>query len=138
LRYFGFDVYDCTLWVGSGFRASAYAQSAFALELAYLRDWSANSIADRSIREMRPVGNISYEQEARWLRNMQDSFPEVSAEDRILGTHKPFSGARFWFNSQTRPGVTDTDFSPYFFGIWLSGNTSEPKLQSSLLEHAIP
>jgi hypothetical protein len=138
LRYFGFDVYDSRLWIGSGFRASAYAQTPLALELTYLRNLSGSAIAERSIKEMRRVGSISQEQETRWLKSMEVSFPDVKAGDRILGVHVPGSGARFWFNGQSRPGVADAEFSRYFFGIWLSDNTSEPKLRASLLERASP
>ncbi len=138
LRYFGFDVYDSRLWIGNGFRASAYPQTPFALELTYLRSLSGSAIAERSIKEMRRAGSISPEQEARWLKSMETSFPDVKAGDRIVGLHLPGNGARFWYNGQSRPGVADAEFSRYFFGIWLSENTSEPKLRASLLERASP
>jgi hypothetical protein len=137
LRFFGFDVYDSKLWVGSGFKASDYARYPFALELSYLRSLSGTAIAERSIKEMRHVGPISAEQEARWLKAMQEAFPDVKAGDRIVGLHTPGTGARFWYNGQSRPAVPDTEFSRYFFGIWLHDNTSEPKLRTSLLERAL-
>ena len=137
LRFFGFDVYDSKLWVGSGFKATDYAKSPFALELSYLRSLSGAAIAERSIKEMRRVGPISAEQEARWLKAMQEAFPDVKAGDRIVGLHTPGTGARFWYNGQSRPAVPDTEFSRYFFGIWLHDNTSEPKLRTSLLERAL-
>jgi hypothetical protein len=136
LRFFGFDVYDSKLWVAPGFKAVDYAQHPFALELSYLRSLSGTAIAERSLKEMRRVGNISAEQEARWLKAMQDAFPDVKAGDRIVGLHTPGVGARFWYNGQSRPAVADAEFSRYFFGIWLDNNTSEPKLRTSLLERA--
>ena len=136
LRFFGFDVYDSKLWVTNGFKAADYAQHPFALELSYLRSLSGTAIAERSIKEMRRVGNISAEQESRWLKAMQDAFPDVKAGDRIVGLHTPGVGARFWYNGQSRPAVADAEFSRYFFGIWLDTNTSEPKLRTSLLERA--
>jgi hypothetical protein len=134
LRFFGFDVYDSKLWVVSGFKAANYAQHPFALELSYLRSLSGTAIAERSIKEMRRVGSISSEQESRWLKAMQEAFPDVKAGDRIVGLHTPGAGARFWYNGQSRPSVADVEFSRYFFGIWLHENTSEPKLRTSLLE----
>jgi hypothetical protein len=107
------------------------------LELSYLRSLSGTAIAERSIKEMRRVGPISAEQEARWLKAMQEAFPDVKAGDRIVGLHTPGTGARFWYNGQSRPAVPDTEFSRYFFGIWLHDNTSEPKLRTSLLERAL-
>lgn len=136
MRFFAFDVYDSKLWVAPGFKANDYAQHAFALELAYLRNLSGVAIAERSLKEMRRVGNISADQEQRWLKAMKDAFPDVKEGDRIVGLHTPGVGARFWFNGQSRASIADAEFSRYFFGIWLSENTSEPKLRASLLERA--
>jgi len=136
LRFFGFDVYDSKLWVANGFKAADYAQHPFALELIYLRSLSGTAIAERSLKEMRRVGTISGEQESRWLKAMQDAFPDVKAGDRIVGLHTPGVGARFWYNGQSRPAVADAEFSRYFFGIWLDEKTGEPKLRTSLLERA--
>src|SRR5689334_22352485 len=52
LTYWGFEVYDASLWVAPGFRAGDFAAHAFALELSYLRAFSAADIARRSIDEM--------------------------------------------------------------------------------------
>lgn len=136
LRFFTFDVYDSRLWVNANFKAADYAQHPFALELTYLRGLSGTAIAERSIKEMRRVGTITPEQEQRWLKAMKESFPDVKEGDRIVGLNTPGTGARFWYNGQPRAAVPDAEFSRYFFGIWLSENTSEPKLRTSLLERA--
>lgn len=136
MRFFTFDVYDSRLWVAAGFKAAEYAQHAFALELSYLRSLSGSAIAERSLKEMRRVGTITPEQEQRWLKAMKDAFPDVKDGDRIVGVHAPGVGARFWYNGQSRAVIADPEFSRYFFGIWLSDNTSEPKLRTSLLERA--
>ena len=138
MRFFGLSIYDSKLWVAPGFKASAYAQHPFALELTYLRGLSGSAIAERSLTEMRRVGSISTEQESRWLKRMQEAFPDVKEGDRIVGLHTPAVGARFWFNGQARATVADPEFSRYFFGIWLSESTSEPKLRSALLERSAP
>lgn len=138
MRFFGLSIYDSKLWVAPGFKASTYAQHPFALELTYLRGLSGTAIAERSLTEMRRVGSMSGEQESRWLKRMQETFPDVKEGDRIVGLHTPGVGARFWFNGQARATVADPEFSRYFFGIWLSDSTSEPKLRSALLERAAP
>ncbi len=138
MRFFGFDIYDAALWVTPGFRASRYAQHALALELTYLRSLSGNAIAERSIQEMRRAADIPAPQEQRWLTAMREAFPDVNKGDRITGMHQPGVGARFWFNSQLRGAVADTEFSRLFFGIWLAETTSEPALRSALLAGATP
>ena len=136
MRFFAFDIYDASLWVAPGFRASRYAQSALVLELSYLRSLKGQSIAERSVDEMRRGAAISSNQEKNWLAAMQAAFPDVQAGDRITGVHQPNTGAQFWFNGQLRATVPDAEFSRLFFGIWLAETTSEPRLRSALLAGA--
>ncbi len=135
-RVWGFDVYDARLWTAPGFSAAAFETQPLALELRYLRDFEGSAIAERSLKEMRRVGSVSPEQEARWLADMQRVFPNVKKGDRLLGVHRPGQGAVFWFNGQPRGDVRDADFSRLFFGIWLSPRTSEPALRQALLGSA--
>ena len=136
MRFFAFDIYDAALWVAPGFRSSRYAQSALALELSYLRSLKGQSIAERSMDEMRRGAPISAIQEKNWLAAMQAAFPDVQAGDRITGVHQPNVGAQFWFNGLLRATVPDAEFSRLFFGIWLAETTSEPRLRSALLAGA--
>ncbi|MES2582982.1 MAG: chalcone isomerase family protein [Pseudomonadota bacterium] len=138
MRYFTFNVYDAALWVAPGFSASRYAQSAFGLQLSYLRSLDGKAIAERSLTEMRRGTSLSAAQEQRWLAAMQDAFPDVKAGDRITGMHQPGVGARFWFNGTARGLVADAEFSRLFFGIWLAETTSEPRLRTALLAKASP
>jgi hypothetical protein len=136
MRFFAFEVYDAALWVAPGFRSSRYAQSALALELSYLRSLKGQSIAERSMDEMRRGASISAVQERNWLTAMRAAFPDVQTGDRITGVHQPTAGAQFWFNGQLRANVPDAEFSRLFFGIWLAETTSEPRLRSALLAGA--
>ena len=138
MRYFTFNVYDANLWVAPGFSASRYAQSAFGLQLSYLRSLDGKAIAERSLAEMRRGASMTPAQEQRWLASMQEAFPNVKAGDRITGVHLPGVGARFWFNGAARATVPDTEFSRLFFGIWLAESTSEPRLRTALLAKAAP
>ena len=133
MRFFGLNMYDAKLWAPSGFKAGAYAQNPFALELIYLRSLDGKAIAERSLKEMQRQGTISNDQEKSWLAAMLQAFPDVKTDDRIVGAHTPGVGARFWHNGQPRPGVRDAEFSRMFFGIWLSDATSEPQMRSRLL-----
>jgi hypothetical protein len=138
MRFFTFNVYDAMLWVAPGFSATRYAQSAFALQLSYLRNLDGHAIAERSLVEMRRGASLTTAQEQRWLAAMNAVFPDVKAGDRITGLHQPGVGARFWFNGVTRGAVPDVEFSRLFFGIWLAESTSEPKLRTALLAKAPP
>ena len=58
--------------------------------------------------------------------------------DRITGEHRPGVGARFYFNGRLRVVVDDANFSRAFFAIWLSPDTSEPRLRNALLQGGTP
>ncbi len=136
MTFLGFEVYQATLWVAPGFVDTAYDQSAFALELAYLRDFKGAEIARRSIAEMRRQAPLGAALQARWENQMQSLFPDVKAGDRITGVHQPGSGAVFWCNGRLLGDTRDPAFAKLFFGIWLAPQTSAPLLRQALLAQA--
>jgi hypothetical protein len=131
MRALGLHIYDIRLWVGEGF--VDYPQSPLALELEYARTLYGKLIADRSLAEMKHGGSISDDQAERWLAAMRKTFPDVAKGDRITGTFEPGVTAKFFFNSQACGEIRDAEFAQRFFGIWLSKQTSEPKLRDALL-----
>jgi hypothetical protein len=133
LRFWGFDVYSARLWVSPGFQAENYLAQPLALTLAYQRDFSAKSIAERSITEMQRVGDFSTAQAARWRQALQAALPDIQAGDQLTGLYQPGRSAVFQMKGRTVGEVSDPDFSPLFFGIWLSPRTSEPRLREALL-----
>ncbi len=140
-KFWGFEVYQATLWVAPGFSAPAYEQSPFALELAYLRDFKGADIAKRSIAEMRrqaPITPMTPAQEAAWENQMRALFPDVSSGDRLTGVNQPGTGVVFWSNGRLLGEVRDPLFAKLFFGIWLSPQTSEPPLRRALLAQDKP
>jgi len=138
LTFWGFAVYQATLWVVPGFDANAYAQHEFALELAYLRDFSGADIAKRSLTEMARQTPISDALAARWDDQMRALFPDIKAGERLTGINQPGLGARFMFNGEPLGEVLDAEFARLFFSIWLSQQTSEPKLRLGLLQQVTP
>jgi Chalcone isomerase-like len=138
LSVWGFQVYDAALWVSPGFKANAFADHAFALELAYLRGFTAAQIASRSVAEIGRQRPIQSERAAVWERQLLEVFPDVQAGDRITGIHQPGSGARFLVNGAFRKSLSDVEFSRLFFGIWLSEATSEPAMRRDLLSLVNP
>jgi Chalcone isomerase-like len=138
LTVWGFQVYDARLWAPAGFAAGSFASQPLALELAYLRDFAAKDVAERSLQEMRRSQAISEAQAARWRAELLRVIPNINRGDRILGLHRPGVGAAFWFNGKLRGEIADAEFARLFFGIWLSPQTSEPKLRDALLAGAMP
>ena len=136
LRFMVWDVYDIALWTGPDFESSNFIKFPFALELTYLRSIKGIDIANQSIKEMQRLGAMSKSQESQWLLSMQSAFPNVQSGDRLCGLHQPSQRTRFFHNGALRTEIEDAAFAPYFFGIWLSDKTSEPRLRSELLKNA--
>jgi Chalcone isomerase-like len=138
MSFWGFDVYRASLWVAPGFRAAAYAEHGFALELSYLRNFSGADIAKRSLTEMARQTPLHADQAQRWGDQMRALFPDVKAGERLTGIHRPGQGARFLLNGQPLGEIADPEFARLFFGIWLSTQTSEPNLRLALLQQLTP
>ena len=138
LRFWGLDVYDARLWVVPGFRQSEFARHGFALELSYLRPFSANDIATRSLAEMERAGGVGQEDAKRWHMALATVLPDVKSGDRLMGIHRPGRGALFLLNGQAVGEIADARFAELFFGIWLAASTSEPRLRQALLAGTPP
>ncbi len=133
LRYFGLHIYDAALWSPSPVPPGNPLGAMLALELRYARKLSGSAIADRSIDEMKRVGDFTEADSQRWLEAMKQAFPDVSAGDRITGVHRPGVGAAFFVNGKPSAEVNDAQFARLFFGVWLSPRTSQPALRAALL-----
>ena len=133
LTVWGFDIYDARLWAPAPFSAASFSASALALELNYLRNFQAIDIAERSLKEMRRNQPVSDAQAVQWTAALLRVIPDVRKGDRITVMHRPGQGAAFWVNGRASGDVPDADFARRFFGIWLSPDTSEPRLREALL-----
>ena len=138
LTVWGFEVYDASLWVAPDFRQAGFERHAFALELSYLRAFSARDIAQRSVAEMRRSGGFDAAQALRWQAALEAVLPDVRRGDRVTGVHRPGVGAAFLVNNRPVGEVADTEFARLFFGIWLGAQTSEPALRARLLTGTPP
>lgn len=137
LDYWGFHVYDARLWATPSFKIDKLSAQPFALELAYMRDFDAVDVANRSILEMRRSATISDEQAKVWTAEMLRVFPNLKKGDRVMGVNKPGVGVAYLVNGKPTGEIHDLEFARLFFGIWLSSKTSEPKLRRALLAGAM-
>jgi hypothetical protein len=131
LRKFGFQIYRAYLWTPEG---SAFDRNKpHALDIEYLRNFTAKALAERSIDEMRAQGVGSDTVYPKWLSEMQRVFADVKPGDRITGVVTATKASKFFHNGNLRGEVNDAAFTEAFFGIWLNENTSEPAFRKLLL-----
>ena len=131
LRVYGFQVYHVYLWTPAG--ASFDRSKPYALDLNYLRTFSAKQLAERSIDEMRGQGIGSEATYPKWLTEMQRVFADVKEGDRLTGVVTPSKTSKFFHNGTYRGEITDATFADAFFGIWLNEKSSQPRVRNLLL-----
>lgn len=131
LRVFGFQVYNVYLWTPAG--AAFDRSKPYALDLQYLRTFSAKQLAERSIDEMRGQGIGGDAVYPKWLAEMERVFADVKEGDRLTGVVTPTKTSRFFYNGAFRGEVLDPAFADAFFGIWLNEKSSQPRVRNLLL-----
>ena len=129
LRWFGFKLYDATLYTRQG-QAFDWGQP-FALSLRYARDIPSARIVDASVEEMQRYG-MPPERKNSWRALMQNAFPDVKQGDEIIGAYQAGS-VRFWHNGRLTATVEDPLFGRLFFRIWLDPASRAPALRQQLL-----
>jgi hypothetical protein len=133
--WFGLDIYDAQLWVGKdGYRPHA----PFALELRYARKLVGKKIAEASAEQMEKTGAGTEAKRQAWLRQMLALFPDVQEGSRICGLAQADGVTRFYFDGKPMGSVSDPEFGPAFFGIWLSPASTARSLREKLLKDAAP
>ena len=133
LRFLGLAVYDAVLFTPGEARPESVLRQPLALTLTYKMGFSGQSIAQRSIEEMRRLRRGDSRQQEAWLAQMQAIFPDVARGEELTGLHLPGQGARFFFNGRLVGRIDDPVFSEAFFSIWLDPETREPGLRQALL-----
>ena len=117
LRYFGLSVYDASLWAPPDFRATAFANQRFALSLTYLRTFSANEIAQRTLQEIRRVHDVSPDLASVWLTALQNVLPDGVARHRSTGLH-PQGCLALWHQERKMGHRGDAPFGLPLCGMW--------------------
>jgi hypothetical protein len=130
LYYFLLHIYDTKLYSEDGMFSF---DKPFSLRLAYKRKISGEEIAARSIEEIRKLGFKDEEKLTSWGTQMDDIFPDVNDGVSITGIYTPNQSTDFYSGGVKIGTIKDPEFGKWFFGIWLSQNTSQPKLRQALL-----
>jgi len=136
--YWGFEVYDASLWGNTAFAPQDWAKQSLVLELRYLRDFKGADIAQRSIDEMQGQRVLSAAQKQTWAGVLQSLIPNVRNGERLTGIYTPDKGMQLLHQDRLLGEVTDVDLAQRFFGIWLAPETSQRQLRQQLLAGAQP
>lgn len=130
MTYYFWDVYDVYLYTATG---KFDKEKPFTLKLTYLQDFNGKDIAERSIEEIEKQGFTSAKKLEEWSDFMQKTFPDVQKGSSLVGVVDQKQHTTFLHDGKVIGKSDDTEFTKYFFDIWLNVKTSQPEIRKQLL-----
>jgi len=121
------------------YRASLHARGdfapdqPFALDLAYLRNISAEQIVSTSIQEIERICALDPVRLKDWAVALLKILPDVSLGDHLVGLFLPRQGVKFFSEKDFLGEILDAEFVTAFAAIWLDEQTRSPALRKALL-----
>lgn len=129
MEYLFWDVYDASLFTPSGEYQAG--ENPLKFKLTYLRDFAAKDIVKATKEQWSHLGKPQLS--SRYADTLLALWPDVKkGESLTLLTNN--QGQSIFYHNDTELGkIAESEFASEFLAIWLSENTSEPKLRKQLL-----
>lgn len=130
MRWTFFKLYNVTLLTDDGtYDAQDYPQ---ALEIRYYRNIDSDDLVEATADQWQKLG-VPEAQSQQWLTSLRTLWPNIREND-ILRFEVDATGAnRFLHNGNPIGGVDDAEFASSFLSIWLSPDTTQPKIRERLV-----
>ena len=134
LTWFGFDIYEASLWSTDGdfanFDPAADAQRQVAFSLWYRRSFSRERLIEITTSGWSEFKLASPEQQQRWRADLARLWVDVNKGSNLTTVVLPGGETRF-YDAQRRLGsIADPAFGPAFLRIWLDERTRGTRLES--------
>ncbi len=134
LRWFGFTIYDATLWSENElFDGSSYSDPVM-LSITYRKSIPKNQLIDATEKQWSQFNWIKKNKMDNWLHELHKIWPDVSPGDVIACVVLPSGVTQFFSQNEYLGSISDPQFGPGFLSIWLSPESSLPKLRRQLLK----
>lgn len=129
MQYLLWDIYDAQLFTLSGH----YKQNTHPVKftLTYLRDIDAEDIVKATNEQWQHLGKTTLSK--KYSSRLLKIWPNIKEKDTLTLVTSTQGQSFFYFNGKKIGSIEDTEFANDFLAIWLSENTSEPKLRKQLL-----
>ena len=125
-------VYDASFWSDSG----GWRKAPYALSITYAMDFSAEELAERTLSEMQHVSTAPEATLRGYTARLAKLWPNIKDGDRITALARADGSTLFFYNGKQLGAISDAQFAPAFFGIWLSPKSSEPAMRKQLLNES--
>ncbi len=131
LRVLFWNVYDARLFTADG----SYSENDYpiALQLSYLRDIDKDDLVDETMNQWRQQGIDAHPRIDEWLFELAALWKDVRKNDAITLVVDSEGRSNFYFNDELLGQIPDPEFGKNFAAIWLSENTTSPRVRERLI-----
>lgn len=129
------DLYKSQLSTGSGKYPQSSNYDNLIYKIDYLKDVTAVDLVDYTIEQWQHLA-VSEQLYKDYLPQLKAIWPNIKAGDSLALVVKNNSSA-FYYNGELLGAMDGENFAPLFLDIWLSKETSEPKLREQLLGRTV-
>ncbi|WP_455208754.1 chalcone isomerase family protein [Kaarinaea lacus] len=135
IRWFGFTIYDASLWTASGdFKNLTYSLPV-ALHITYQKSIKSSALANRTAKEWKKLDIYSAVERQQWEQRLTAIWPSVKPGDSITTLVTATKQTQFYYNKELIKTINDPEFGVALLSIWLHPNTSQPELRRKLIGH---
>lgn len=127
------DIYDAKLLTPNGVYQPG--QYPIVLSLTYLRDIDASDIVQATNEQWKHLGQN--ELVGRYDQQLLGMWPDIKQGDNLSLLVTSEGNANFYYNQIKVGQIQNENFSRQFLAIWLSPNTSQPRMRDQLINPSI-
>ncbi|MBU2918517.1 chalcone isomerase family protein [Psychrosphaera sp. F3M07] len=124
------DIYNSRLFTKTGKYDDNSGQDLL-FKINYLKDISADELIKRTVEQWQ---HLKYDESKyqHYIPKMKSIWPDIKSGDSLT-LYRKNQTTIFYFNNEEVGNINDKSFSNLFLDIWLSNNTSQPKLRKLLI-----
>lgn len=124
------DIYNSRLFTKTGKYDDNSGQDLL-FKINYLKDISADELIKRTVEQWQ---HLKYDESKyqHYIPKMKAIWPDIKSGDSLT-LYRKNQTTIFYFNNEEVGNINDKSFSNLFLDIWLSNNTSQPKLRKQLI-----
>ncbi|WP_455223030.1 chalcone isomerase family protein [Kaarinaea lacus] len=133
IRWFGFTIYDASLWTANGSFINLKDSLPVALHIIYRKNIKSTALAERTAEEWEQLNIYSPSERKQWKQQLATIWPTVKPGDSITTLVTYDKRTHFYYNNELIYSIDDPEFGIALLSIWLHPNTSQPELRSKLI-----
>jgi hypothetical protein len=133
MTWFGFTLYDASLWTATGKYDQFQNDLPIALHITYDKNIAATKLAETTVEEWERLEFFDPQSRNKWGHKLSTIWPDVKPGDSITTLVTNEKHTIFYANDVLIGRINDENFSYALISIWLHPNTTAPTLRANLI-----